>query len=95
VVRDTYHRIEAIEITIDLANHLISMNRWRSPEDYAGTFTVPGSMGSGPGIRQAPAEDGTFQKSPDPCLRKDRLHIMKHDIGDIRRFLDAYLAAVR
>lgn len=35
-----YNFITAIEAAIDIANHLISKGRFRSPEDYADTFRV-------------------------------------------------------
>jgi uncharacterized protein YutE (UPF0331/DUF86 family) len=35
-----YNFIAAIESSIDLCNHLISRNKFRSPEDYADSFTV-------------------------------------------------------
>lgn len=39
-----YHFIVAIEAAIDLCHHLISKNRWRTPEDYADTFQVMGEV---------------------------------------------------
>ncbi len=35
-----YNFITSIEAVIDLANHLISRNKLRAPEDYADTFAV-------------------------------------------------------
>jgi uncharacterized protein YutE (UPF0331/DUF86 family) len=35
-----YNLIVAIEGTVDLSNHIISKNRFRTPEDYADTFRV-------------------------------------------------------
>ena len=35
-----YHLIVAIEGTVDLSNHIISKNGFRTPEDYADTFRV-------------------------------------------------------
>lgn len=35
-----YNFIASIEAVIDLANHLISRNKLRAPEDYADTFAV-------------------------------------------------------
>jgi uncharacterized protein YutE (UPF0331/DUF86 family) len=41
-----YHFIVAIEAAIDLCHHLISMNRFRAPEDYADTFRILGEAGA-------------------------------------------------
>jgi uncharacterized protein YutE (UPF0331/DUF86 family) len=35
-----YNFIVAIEASVDIGNHLISKNRWRTPESYADTFRV-------------------------------------------------------
>ena len=35
-----YHFIVSIESAIDIANHVISQNGYRTPEDYADTFQV-------------------------------------------------------
>jgi uncharacterized protein YutE (UPF0331/DUF86 family) len=35
-----YNLIVAIEGTVDLSNHIISKNSFRTPEDYADTFRV-------------------------------------------------------
>jgi uncharacterized protein YutE (UPF0331/DUF86 family) len=35
-----YNLIVAIEGTVDLSNHIISKNAFRTPEDYADTFRV-------------------------------------------------------
>lgn len=40
-----YFLIVAIEGTIDMCNHLISMNKLRAPEDYADSFKVLGELG--------------------------------------------------
>ncbi len=40
-----YFLIVAIEGTIDICNHLISMNKLRAPEDYADSFRVIGDSG--------------------------------------------------
>jgi len=40
-----YNFIVAIEAAVDIGNHLISKNRWRTPEDYADTFRVLGEEG--------------------------------------------------
>jgi len=95
-----YHLIVATEAAIDLANHLISMNRWRSPEDYADTFTVLEEQGI------FPSQFVTRLKKM-ARFRNRLIHIywkiddlqfhgiMQHDLGDIRKFLELYLAALR
>lgn len=40
-----YNFIVAIEAAVDMGSHLISKNRWRTPEDYADTFRVLGEKG--------------------------------------------------
>ena len=40
-----YNFILAIEAAVDMGSHLISKNRWRTPEDYADTFRVLGEKG--------------------------------------------------
>lgn len=40
-----YSLIVAIEGTLDLCNHVISKNGFRTPEDYADTFRVPEERG--------------------------------------------------
>ena len=40
-----YFLIVSIEGTIDICNHLISMNKLRAPEDYADSFRVIGNAG--------------------------------------------------
>lgn len=40
-----YNLIIAIEVAIDVANHLISRRAFRAPQDYADTFQVLGENG--------------------------------------------------
>lgn len=40
-----YSFIVAIESAIDICNHIISQNGYRTPEDYADTFQVLGEQG--------------------------------------------------
>ena len=40
-----YNFIVAIEAAVDIGSHLISKNRWRTPESYADTFRVLGEEG--------------------------------------------------
>lgn len=37
-----YHFLVAIEAAIDLCNHIIAKNNYRTPEDYSDTFRVMG-----------------------------------------------------
>ena len=37
-----YHFIVAVEAAIDLCNHIIAKNNYRTPEDYSDTFRVMG-----------------------------------------------------
>ena len=41
-----YHFIVAIEPAIDICNHIISQNGYRSPEDYGDTFQILGEQGA-------------------------------------------------
>lgn len=41
-----YNFIVAIEAAIDMCNHIISRNGYRSPEDYSDTFAVLGEQGA-------------------------------------------------
>lgn len=41
-----YYFIVAIESCIDMANHIISQNGYRAPEDYSDTFTVMEEAGA-------------------------------------------------
>ena len=90
-----YHLIVAIEGAIDLCNHIISKNRYRTPEDYADTFQVM-------------AEHGIFDVEFTLNLRQmaryrnrlvhlywevdpRELHtILQSQLGDIRKFIDVF-----
>ena len=41
-----YNFVVAIEAAIDICNHIIAKNRYRSPEDYADTFRVMNEVGA-------------------------------------------------
>jgi uncharacterized protein YutE (UPF0331/DUF86 family) len=41
-----YHFIVAIESAIDICNHIISQNGYRTPEDYGDTFQIMGEQGA-------------------------------------------------
>lgn len=90
-----YHLIVAIEGAIDLCNHIISKNRYRTPEDYADTFQVM-------------AERGVFDAEFTLSLRQmarfrnrlvhlywevdlPELHtILQTQLGDIEKFIDVF-----
>jgi uncharacterized protein YutE (UPF0331/DUF86 family) len=89
-----YHFIVAIEAAIDICNHIISQNGYRSPEDYADTFQVL-------------SEQGAFDRAFTGDLRemakfRNRLthlywevddeqvyDILRQKLGDFKEFLDA------
>lgn len=48
-----YHLIIAIESAIDICSHIISLNGYRAPEDYADTFQV---------LKERGAFDDSFSK---------------------------------
>ncbi len=41
-----YNFVVAIEVAIDICNHVISQNSYRVPDDYADTFQVLGEQGA-------------------------------------------------
>lgn len=41
-----YHLIVAIESAIDICTHIISMNGYKAPDDYADTFQILGEQGA-------------------------------------------------
>ena len=94
-----YSLIVAIEGAVDLCNHIISKNGYRTPEDYGDTFRVM-------------AEQGCFDKEFTTSLiqmarfrnrlvhiyweidDKEIYRIIQTRIGDIRRFLKEYGAFI-
>lgn len=90
-----YHLIVAIEGAIDLCNHIISKNRYRTPEDYADTFQVM-------------AENGIFDAEFTATLKQmarfrnrlvhlywevglQELHsILSNRLGDIEKFIQIF-----
>lgn len=94
-----YSLIVAIEGAVDLCNHLIAKNGYRTPEDYADTFRVMEERG---------AFDGEFTASLIQMARfRNRLvhiywdiddaelyRIIQERLDDIRRFLKAYGAFI-
>ena len=92
-----YHFIVAIEGTIDLAHHLISLNKWKFPVDYAGTYAVL--------AEQNLLDAGFAQRLSDMARFRNRLvhrywnvddgvvwQILQEDVSDILRFLESVLA---
>lgn len=90
-----YHFIVAIEGAVDLCNHIISRNRYRTPEDYSDTFQVM-------------AEQGIFNKQYTATLKqmarfRNRLvhiywevnvkeldRILKNRLDDIEKFIEIF-----
>ncbi|MBP7411492.1 MAG: DUF86 domain-containing protein [Methanoculleus sp.] len=95
-----YHLIIGIEAAIDLANHVITKNRWKIPENYADTFCIL-------------EEHGFFDKNLGTRLQtmarfrnrlihiywdidNDRIYnLLQEDIGDIEQYLTEYIRALQ
>jgi uncharacterized protein YutE (UPF0331/DUF86 family) len=89
-----YHFIVAIEACIDMANHIISQNGLRAPEDYADTFGVMGEVG-------AVEEDFALKLKTMAKFRNRLFHIywevddskvydiLQSSLEDFKRFLDS------
>ncbi len=89
-----YHFIVAIESCIDMCNHVISLNGYRVPEDYADTFKVMGEVG-------ALDMDFTDELRNMAKFRNRLVHIywevddlqlyeiLQTRIGDFKKFLDS------
>jgi uncharacterized protein YutE (UPF0331/DUF86 family) len=90
-----YSLIVAIEGTVDLCNHLIAKNGFRTAEDYADTFKVMNEQG---------AFDQSFTASLIQMARfrnrlvhiywdiddKELFRIIQERLGDIKKFLKEY-----
>jgi len=90
-----YNLIVAIEGAVDLCNHVISKNGFRTPEDYTDTFVV---------MKEKGAFDEGFTRSLIQMVRfRNRLvhiywdvddaelyRIIQNNLQDIRRFLKEY-----
>jgi len=90
-----YNLIVAIEGAVDLCNHVISKNGFRTPEDYTDTFVV---------MKEKGAFDEGFTRSLTQMVRfRNRLvhiywdvddpelyRIIQNNLQDIRRFLKEY-----
>lgn len=89
-----YHFIVAIESCIDLCNHIIARNGYRSPEDYGDTFRVMAEAG---GFPPAFAEELVAMAK----FRNRLVHLywevddrqvhkfLRNRLGDLKRFLGA------
>jgi len=94
-----YNLIVAIEGAVDLCNHVISKNGFRTPEDYTDTFMV---------MKERGAFDEEFTRSLIQMVRfRNRLvhiywdvddaelyRIIQNNLQDIRRFLKEYGAFI-
>jgi uncharacterized protein YutE (UPF0331/DUF86 family) len=92
-----YHFIVSIESAIDISNHIISQNGYRTPDDYADTFKVL-------------AEKGVFESAFTDTLKemakfRNRLvhlyweiddsqvhEILQNRLNDFKLFLDSIAA---
>lgn len=92
-----YHFIVAIESCIDLCNHIIARNGYRSPEDYGDTFRVMAEAG---GLAPTFAEDlAAMAKFRNRLVHlywevDDRqVHeLLRNRLNDLSRFLAAIAA---
>ncbi len=84
-----YNLIAAIEGTVDLSNHIISKNGFRTPEDYADTFRVMEERG---------VVDAEFAGSLTQMARfRNRLVHIYWDIDDLEiyRIIQTRLQDIR
>ena len=90
-----YNFIVAIEGAIDMCNHVIAQNTFRSPDDFADTFRVLGEKGF--------FEEGFVADLMKMAKFRNRLvhlywevdthelyAIMKTKLSDVQRFLEAF-----
>ncbi|OYT27951.1 hypothetical protein B6U98_05885 [Thermoplasmatales archaeon ex4572_165] len=88
-----YFLIVAIEGSIDICNHLISINKFRAPDDYADSFRILGEIGV--------ISEDFVKKLIEMARFRNRLvhiywdlddsliyNIICEDVGDIERFID-------
>ena len=90
-----YNFIVAIEGTVDLCNHIIAINGFRTPEDYSDTFKVMAEHGAfDPDFTQALIQMAKFRNRlvhiywdiDDTEIYK----IMQSRLQDIRQFLSKF-----
>ncbi len=89
-----YHFIVAIEACIDICNHVISRNGYRSPEDYGDTFTVMAEVKAmDPGFSEELRKMAKFRNRLVHIyweVNDEQLYeILQTRLGDFNRFLDA------
>jgi len=93
IASSKYHFIVAIESAIDIANHIISQNGYRKPEDYADTFTVLSEEGAiDKDFVTNLQEMGKFRNRLVHIyweVNDDQLYkILKTRLGDFKQFLN-------
>ena len=87
-----YHFIVAIEACIDICNHVISRNGYRSPEDYGDTFTVMAEVKAmDPGFSEELRKMAKFRNRLVHIyweVNDEQLYeILQTRLGDFKRFL--------
>jgi uncharacterized protein YutE (UPF0331/DUF86 family) len=95
-----YHLIVGIEAAIDLANHVITKNRWRIPDNYADTFRIMqehGFFDEDLGVRlQTMARFRNRLIHIYWDIDNDRIYdLLREDMGDIERFHAEFLRALQ
>jgi uncharacterized protein YutE (UPF0331/DUF86 family) len=94
IASSKYHFIVAIEAAIDIGNHLISKNRWRTPEDYADTFRVLGEEGFFEElfvrelIRMVRFRNRLVHLYWEVVDDREVYRILTSRLGDLKRFMD-------
>lgn len=90
-----YNLIIAIEAIIDLCNHVIAKNAFRTPEDYADTFRVMAERGA----FDAPFTETLIQMARFRNrlvhiyweVNNEELHgILQTRLGDVKQFLQKF-----
>ena len=95
-----YFLIVSIEASIDMCSHVISMNRLRTPDDYADTFRVMGEVGM--------FNKDFTQKLVEMARFRNRLvhiywevdneliyEILCEDINDFEEFIDIFMKSLK
>ena len=90
-----YHLIVAIEGAIDLCHHVISKNRYRTPDDYADTFQVMAEHGVfTPGFTATLKQMARFRNRLVHLYWEvdvEELHtILLSRLEDIEQFIEAF-----
>lgn len=89
-----YHFIVAIECCIDICNHIIARNGFRSPEDYGDTFRVMSEEGAlRPDFSDELVNMAKFRNRLVHIYleveNKQVYEILQDRIGDFKKFVDA------